>query len=302
MIILLVIPMLLLPDVAYAWGPLTHLKLGAEVLETPLLPPAILHLLREFPYYFLYGNISADVILWKNKIKYSRHCHNWKIGFEVLARAHTQPLKAFAYGYLSHLAADIIAHNFFIPREILLHYPQRRGKHISWEIRYDRWIDGNMWKIFRKIPKEIDTSCDDLLEDILERKIFSYSTNKRIFTAFVTLQRLGSLRRFVKKEVGSPSHESLRYYQLSFNAIVSVLSRGKSSPYTKIDPTGILPIQKAEKLRKALKGIKGERRERERRILLQKIEKFQPSMPVEVSLLPETSGYDFQYPEGKFIL
>lgn len=269
-----------LPEVSYAWGPVTHIKLGLDILSNPIIPPIIFHLINEFPYYFLYGNISADVILWKNKIKYSKHCHNWNTGFEILKRADTDRLRAFAYGYLSHLSADIIAHNFFIPQEMLLHYPHKKGKHIPWEIRYDRWIDGDAWEILKKISEEVDTSCDELLKDMLERRFFSYNTNKRIFTAFLTFQRLNRWKVLMKNR--KISDEAPYYYHLSFTAITSVLLMQMDSPFAKIDPTGIRVMKRAERLKKELKGLRPRLREIKRKAVLQKLQIYQPPLPLEL--------------------
>lgn len=274
---------LFFPDISYAWGPVTHVKLGLEVLSNPLIPPAIFHLINEFPHYFLYGNISADIILWKNKIKYSKHCHNWKVGFEILKNADTEPLKAFAYGYLSHLSADIIAHNFFIPIEMLRNYPYKKGKHIPWEIRYDRWIDGDAWEVLKKIPKQVDPSCDELLKNILVRKFFSFKTNKRIFITFLTIQRLNRWKLLMKRE--KISGETFYYYNLSLYAMKSVLSKGEDSAFVKIDPTGMRVMKKAERLKKELKGLRDVLREVKRKIVLKKLREYQPYLPEDCETL-----------------
>jgi len=265
----------LLPESSYAWGPVTHVKLGLEILSNPLIPPEIFCLINEFPYYFLYGNISADIILWKNRLEYSKHCHNWKIGFEILQNATTKPLKAFAYGYLSHLSADVIAHNFFIPIEMLLNYPYKRGKHIPWEMRYDGWVDGEAWEVLKRIPKEVDSSCDELLNSILYRKFFSFKTNKRIFVTFLMLQRLNRWR-FTKK---NQSIDEPWYYSISLSAMFSILSKGVDSPFTKIDPTGRRVMKKAERLKKELKGVKRELREVKRKKIIENILSYQPPLP-----------------------
>jgi len=274
---LAIIFILLFPEISYAWGPVTHVKLGLEVLSNPLIPPAIFHLINEFPHYFLYGNISADIILWKNRLEYSKHCHNWKIGFEILKNANTDSLKAFAYGYLSHLSADVIAHNFFIPIEMLLNYPYKKGKHIPWEMRYDGWIDGDVWEVLKKIPKEVDPSCDDLLNNILYRKFFSFKTNKRIFITFLTLQRLNRWKILAKRIQNLT--ESYYYYSLSLSAMLSILSKGIDSPFAKIDPTGRRVMKKAEQLKKELKGLNKELRELKRKKIIEKILSFQPPLP-----------------------
>src|SRR5205814_3417903 len=88
--------------------------LGDSVLANlHQLPGLVADLLRAFPYDFLYGNIAADTSIAKKYAPVGRHCHAWHVGQEIFDLAPTDPLKAFGLGYLSHLAADSVAHNFF---------------------------------------------------------------------------------------------------------------------------------------------------------------------------------------------
>ena len=102
----------LLPDTAWAWTPGTHVFLGDAVLRSlTLLPPAIGDLLRAFPHEFLYGSIAADTSIAKKYAPAGRHCHSWNVGFEIHDAARDEPLRSFGLGYLSHLAADAVAHS-----------------------------------------------------------------------------------------------------------------------------------------------------------------------------------------------
>jgi len=53
------------PLYADAWGPLTHVYLGYQVLDlgAALIPAGIYSIIKEIQNDFLYGNISADIIL-----------------------------------------------------------------------------------------------------------------------------------------------------------------------------------------------------------------------------------------------
>ena len=97
------------PDDAYAWTPATHIFLGESVLANlEQLPHAVAALLRAFPYDFLYGNIAADTSMAKKYAPVGRHCHSWHVGQEIYDQAETDPLRAFGWGYLAHLAADTV--------------------------------------------------------------------------------------------------------------------------------------------------------------------------------------------------
>src|SRR6266699_120115 len=74
----------LLPAVAHAWTPGTHVYLGESVLANlHQLPAALADLLRAFPYDYLYGNIAADTSLAKKYAPVGRHCHAWHVGQEI---------------------------------------------------------------------------------------------------------------------------------------------------------------------------------------------------------------------------
>ena len=89
--------LILIPDSAYAWGPATHLELGWDILNhLKPLPLFLQELLSKFPYDYLYGNISADIVIGKNLTQQVKHCHNWRIGLKVMKSAKTDPQKAFA--------------------------------------------------------------------------------------------------------------------------------------------------------------------------------------------------------------
>ena len=48
-----------------------------------------------------------------------RHSHNWSTGFGLLSAARGSEEQAFALGYLAHLGADVVAHNFFLPARLI---------------------------------------------------------------------------------------------------------------------------------------------------------------------------------------
>jgi len=131
----------LLPADAWAWTPGTHILLGEAVLRSAtLLPPAIAALLRAYPHDFLYGSIAADTSIAKKYAQFGRHCHAWHVGLEILDRARDEPLRAFGYGYLSHLAADAVAHNYFVPHQLAVTSSTTALGHSYWESRFETHV------------------------------------------------------------------------------------------------------------------------------------------------------------------
>ncbi|HMG00898.1 MAG TPA: zinc dependent phospholipase C family protein, partial [Gemmatimonadaceae bacterium] len=130
--------LMLSPAVAHAWTPGTHIFLGEAIMRSlALLPSSIAELLSAFPYDFLYGSIAADTSIAKKYAAAGRHCHSWNVGFEIHDNAESEALRAFGLGYLAHLAADSVAHNYFVPHQLTITSSTAALGHSYWESRFD---------------------------------------------------------------------------------------------------------------------------------------------------------------------
>lgn len=181
---------LLVPSFAFAWGPLTHMYLGSQILScAPLIPAGILALIKKHKQDFLYGNIMADTILGKKYLPDDKSSHSWEVAFRLLAQAKTWPERAFTYGYLSHLAADTVAHETLT---------EERGNvgHTWIELKADSLIDKTYWIQTMAISKSVRKRSNLLLENGLDRYVFSFKTNRRIYQSIVFLSFLNKKRRF----------------------------------------------------------------------------------------------------------
>ena len=254
--------LLLLPDQAFAWGPATHLQLASTVLgNLPVLPPQIQSLLRSFPYDFVYGCIGADIITGKKFIEYAKHCHNWHMGMKVLEKAESDSQRAFAYGYLSHLAADVIAHNYFVPNHIIASFSTRLLNHAYWEIRFDTWADKSVWELAGKVAREVHRDNDPLLRATLDNTLFSFGTNKRIFNSMMLLTRLKRWHAMMdlistRSKWRLDAKEVEEYRKLAIDATFAFLIDGKKAICYKADPAGRKSLQTAQRIRKELKELK----------------------------------------------
>lgn len=181
---------LLLPDPAWAWGPATHVYLGQGVLQSlSLLPQAVQALLIAYPNDFLYGSVAADISLAKKYVPEGRHCHSWHVGEEIFHSAPTERLRAVGLGYLAHLAADTVAHNTFVPRQLLLTSSTKALGHSYWEHRMDHQIGDRYTALARHVVMDHDHSAADALFDgVLSATLFSFQTNRRIFRGMIRFQ------------------------------------------------------------------------------------------------------------------
>jgi len=83
--------LLFLPDNVLAWGPATHMQLGWNILNNlSMIIGPVRSLIETYPYDYLYGCISADIVVGKRFARALNHCHNWNVGFKVLEKADSQ--------------------------------------------------------------------------------------------------------------------------------------------------------------------------------------------------------------------
>ncbi len=247
---------LLLPGDAWAWGPSTHVLLGSHVLANlPALPIPVRELLGSWPYEFLYGNLSADITLAKKYVQYSRHCHRWEMGLLLLARAETDRLKSFALGYLSHLAADTLAHNHYVPRQLLVTSSTTQFGHAYWEHRFDAHLPPEHLRRAREIVVREHDEPDQLLEAVLTQAIFSFRTNKRIFSRMIHLSNderwQGLFDRVVAQSRWDlPEDDVERYLQTTRHFVMDFLAGGVRSRAFGLDPIGTENLALAKKVRR----------------------------------------------------
>jgi hypothetical protein len=280
--------LLLVPGEAHAWGPGTHVALGEALLASLyLLPPAVRSLLERYPIHFLYGSVAADISFAKKYVPEGRHCHNWHVGEEILAQADSESLQAVGYGYLAHLAADTVAHNLYVPRQLLLTSTSEALGHTYWEHRMDMHV-GEIYlgKARRLVLDYGHEGADQMFNSVLSRTLFSFRTNRRLFRGMIRLQDDPRWRQVFDRvlqnsrfDVPDPLVE--RYTTLAFDYVVDYLTaRGESRP-ARLDPVG------EENLRRA---------KRERRIL-----ETAPGIPPEQAALEARADEVFSLPDGPIL-
>ena len=250
------------PSQAWAWGPMTHLAHGSEVLENlTILGVSLQQLLRRHRLEYLYGCIGADITVAK---KYTRaqqaHCHSWDVGWAILRRADTPAQRAFAYGYLTHLAGDVYSHNHFVPTQLIVSFRARTLRHVYWEARFDALQRRAGRTLIRELREHRFPQCDALVERVVARTLFSFRTNKRIFDSFIAVHDLEQWHRIMQR-VSLLSRHSLppdlagQYNRACHESIMDLLQRGKRSACQAADPTGLEAITLAKDIRRTLKTL-----------------------------------------------
>jgi hypothetical protein len=250
--------LLLVPEPVGAWGPATHVALGEAVLNSLyLVPPAIRFILERFPIHFLYGSVAADISFAKKYVPEGRHSHNWTVGEEILRTAPDDGLRATAYGYLAHLAADTVAHNTFIPRKLFLTRTGKAHGHTYWEHRMDLNVGEEFLGKARRLVMDYDHSeADELFDNGLAHTIFTFRTNRRIFRGMIQFQDNDRWKQVFDRVLKSsryelPSERVETYMGLSFDFIVDYFANSEGSRPRALDPVGALNLRIAKKLRRA---------------------------------------------------
>lgn len=242
------------PSVAHAWTPGTHIYLGESILANLIqLPSAVADLLRAYPYDFLYGNIAADTSIAKKYAPVGRHCHAWHVGQEIVDRAESDALRAFGLGYLAHLAADTVAHNFYVPHQLVVTCSTIALGHSYWESRFETHLGEPYARTAMDVIRLDHASADSLLDRVLAPTIFSVRTGRRLFRGMVGLTETQSWQR-VFQAVSARSRWDLvpetieRHMALAFQFVMEVLADGGGLA-RRLDPAGEASLGLAKRMR-----------------------------------------------------
>jgi hypothetical protein len=249
------------PSDAQAWGPLAHLNFSAQALASlGTVQPGLRQVLTDFGDEFLYGSLAADIVVGKNMARYLYHCHNWRVGFNVFKHAKPGGEQAFALGFLSHLAADTVAHNYFVPYKTVASYHKVNTRHAYWELRYDQKMDKALSKLAKQVTTRSMRNHDDYLERMLYgSSVLPFRVSKQLFRSLLATARIGRFGQVSSltfaRERKLPLEPDLvtDTNDLAFRAIVGMLNEGERSEAARADATGARNIRLASDLRKSLK-------------------------------------------------
>ncbi|MBW1903513.1 MAG: zinc dependent phospholipase C family protein [Deltaproteobacteria bacterium] len=250
---LFVLGQLLWAKSALAWGPGVHTVIALNMLDdVSLILPSIARVISSFPLEYLYGCLAADFFIGKSKMRKAGHAHSWKGGFRFLNEADDDQEMAYAYGFLSHLAADVVAHNFFVPNMTSKYRALRKKSHLYWEIRADYLVGQEYTKIARDVLAMDHRGCDNLLKAISGKKKKGLGARKLVYTQSVKISDRAYTTHhmvFPDKVVGRHSFNEYAAFMvgLSSRVVKGFLKYPETSPCLSHDPIGIRTLALARR-------------------------------------------------------
>jgi hypothetical protein len=253
---------LLLPGEARAWGPLAHLDFSAQALASASVARSSMRLLlQDFASEFLYGSLAADIVVGKNLARHVYHCHNWRVGFNVYRQARGAAEQAFALGFLAHLAADTVAHNYFVPWKTLASFRKRGATHAYWELRYEQRMDPGLARLARNVCQPDFRWHDRFLRrNLAGASVIPFGVSRQLFGTLLASARNQGFQQLSRlalaRERNLPLEADLvaETRRLSVAAVVGLLAEGERCPAAHADATGARNIRAALGLRRALQA------------------------------------------------
>lgn len=248
----------LLPVAAHAWGPGAHVYLGLELLGSlDLFAPPVASALSARPLDFLYGSVAADIPFGKRYADEGGHPHSWRTGWAMYEAAGSDAaLRASALGYLAHLAADVTAHEVFVPRMLLLTTASKGVGHSYWEHRMDREIGADHLRAARSLVLDRNNRrADELFDQVLERTLLSFEANRRLFHGMVRVLDddrwqtfFGALTDISRWKLEPAAATS--FLRSTFEVTAEFLRNGRDARAIERDPTGEGPLARAKRVRR----------------------------------------------------
>ncbi len=242
-----------------SWGPGTHIRLTRELirrLERRREPTGLHAIVLHHPQPFLYGNIAADIINFKAYGGVKNHCHNWNIHERLEAQAKDEAAQAFILGYLCHLAADVVAHNHFVPYHLVSRFPPRIFGHAYWEAIADGSVSDLEWHAIDALKRSRALHrFDRLVHSAVERKALGLRSNKWIFNNILLLSCRRSWRQLVRTAqanasvypLDAPFHDLC--LRASFRNMLGVFRPRRLALLKARDPTGRAALEGAQRMR-----------------------------------------------------
>lgn len=245
-----------LPSLAFAWGPSVHLWIGDTLIQTiGASLPMVAALLRRHAKAYLYGCVAPDIYVGKGSKYHDDHCHNWSTGKKLLTNAKSEREQAFALGYMTHLAADIIGHNYFVPNNLYRTFGVHKFGHVYYELHADNLLDPSYVDLAHSVVRDDQDEPDRLLNTVIRKGLLPFGSKKKIFSSWLAISNHNRFKKMLARFRGYSDallrHDDVReMIDLSLAAAFEMLKNTGVPVVGKYDPIGAENIRLAKELRK----------------------------------------------------
>ncbi len=227
---------ILAPHSAYAWGPGVHIGVSVSILDQ--LNPQVASMLFANLNEYLYGSLAPDFVLGKKYSKSDKHTHSWDVGFDILHSAEDDKQKSFAVGYLTHLAADCVAHGIIIP-QLTQEHRHKNARHFYIEALADVYCDNSYKSLAKRVLKRYNRHLDDQFKFKVDSVLFSFSVSKALFRGMSRLtfnKKFESviLNKHLIRFCNLQSNFIKGYIELSKRFCVDIVEKKEDSEVVKI--------------------------------------------------------------------
>jgi hypothetical protein len=210
--------------------------------------------------HYIFGNVAADVVVAKRLSRVRQFCHHWKTGFTILDDARSPAGQAFALGYLSHLAADTVAHCKFLPRQMTVTRTTMSFGHVYWELRADTTIGPHYWQVLRDLLREAFAEHEASLSAQLTDTFLPFSLNWRVFYQTNQLISRRSLQRAMSSLANVSrwhlSDQLMREYRAEcLERMLDVVANQRSAVVLREDPNGNVALAYTRMQRRQLRQM-----------------------------------------------
>lgn len=256
--LLVLVLLVLLPLPALAFGPITHVEMGLDVLARAADLGAMGALAAAHPRCFLQGTLGPDRELAKNLASYERHSHNWSRFFDRFTEASQDRHRAFFLGCLCHLAADVVAHHYFVPLKMVESHRSRFAAHLYWEMRLDARA-GHRGRA--RAMRLLDVDGRDqrrFLRTVVPGNLLGPRFNVRMTDLAMRVQRASAFQEFsdyVDREsrLSLADRDVAEVHDLAVEAQPQVLRRMERAPVATTDARGLGTLSMAAQIRRQLR-------------------------------------------------
>src|SRR5262249_13324715 len=147
--------------------------------------------------------------------------------------------QAFALGYLAHLAADVVAHNFFLPMRFVGQFKNRLASHLYTEARFDNLHDHGYQELLVKLVGADFAHLNRTLKRAIDSPLVSFGAHRAIFEGGLRrIREFNRLIRAIGRADASDATEMELFCEASCFAIDGVLYNPASAPACRFDPMG----------------------------------------------------------------